>query len=117
MLLMNFLGGIATLEEDIVNLFVKIITMTFLFSTMKTIRIDRAQYKSIAKFFTEICVVACMYNFYENFNMLNSSLLSMSAYEIVFKSFFLNRNQFGMFLVVCLFFIELFFEPGTKENI
>lgn len=116
MLVTNTILGVKTLETDYINILVKFVTISMLFSTMKTIKIDKVQYKSIAKFFTTVCVVACFYNFYANFNMFNASLLSMNAYEFSFQSFFLNRNQFGMFLVVSLFFMELLFEPGDKKK-
>ena len=113
MLLSNRLLKIETNTQDYLNLMAKFLSITLLFSVMKTISVSWSDIKNFSKFMVWLSVVACVFNIIANRSSFNSSLFQMSAYQISFRSFFLNRNQFGMFLVVSLFFVELFFEKNN----
>lgn len=63
----------------------------------------------------DLAIIACIYNIVSNLSILTSGFAGVSSsYEIKLCSFFVNRNQFGMFLVVSIFLFEFAFSTNRS---
>lgn len=113
---MNLLAGRAVNAYDFINLSVKILSLIFLIDAVTERKIRSEQLTRYATCMTFLSAIACAYNALLNFyNITMVFTTSGSAYAANIMSFFLNRNQFGMFLVVA-FIVTDYAYIGRKSK-
>lgn len=99
--------------NDIINILAKVFNIFILFIVITKVRINKDHFIKFVKLVLFLGLISCIYNIVKNFDdMLNINNLA-SSYEAEFNSFFANRNQFGIFMVISM--ISTFFVLD-KEN-
>lgn len=94
-------------SQDFINLAAKMLCIFLFYEGAKNLSLSSAQLKQYARLMAGLSVVACLYNIFVNVSAIPAVFSSVSSsYLLSFKSFFLNRNQFGMFLVVSMVLTE-----------
>lgn len=99
---------------DFVNFIAKINGVYLFYILIGNVEFSELALKRYAKLMMILAIVACIYNIVFNFSTIVSGVAGISSYAIQFRSFFFNRNQFGMFLVVCIFLLEFVFSSNEK---
>lgn len=113
MLSVGWFSGISVNPLDYINQIIKLVMVCFLYLAVKPCNVERNSLIKFARYMVWLVWTACVYNLIANRSLMNVNLLYANAYEMSFKSFFYNRNQFGMFLVVGLFYVQICFEKTT----
>ena len=54
------------------------------------------------KYMIIFAIIACLYNIVKNWTLILNLTNITSSYQVDLKSFFPNRNQFGMFLFIAI---------------
>lgn len=90
-----------------------IFILSLLFNTLILIvaadkkKINKEEIIDFFKKFVFLGIISCIFNFIINYkNMLNLSSIT-SSYKAAFSSFFPNRNQFGLFLLLEIFSLSV----------
>lgn len=107
-LISNIFNGINTDYFDIISVFAKTISIFMFFSLTKRLIINSEAISKFHEYFLWFGLIACVYNLYINRSDLLNFFFISSSYELTFKSFFSNRNQFGSFLFICFTILELY---------
>lgn len=98
--------GIKINLNDYINAFAKALNFLLLFGVMSNVKVSKSQIKSFMLYMTVFAVIACIYNFVVNrsalLNFWSYTSSYSSSYELQFKSFFINRNQFGGLLFMSI---------------
>ena len=104
----NVLSGRGVNENDIINTLVKTVNIVFFVDAVAGKTIEREQLERYAKLIMGLSIAACFYNLFINMNSLGTALTNYgSPYGVNLKSFFINRNQFGMALVIWFIMTDL----------
>lgn len=114
-IIVDVIGGVKINSLDFVNMLAKSISIYLFYVLPKYLVFSRLALKKYAKLMINLAIIACIYNIVSNFSILTSGFVGVSSsYEIKLCSFFVNRNQFGMFLVVSIFLFEFAFSPNRS---
>lgn len=98
----NIILGLDTHMNDYINFIAKSINYYLLFGVMLNITVTENSVRQFMKGVVIFAIVASIYNLAINFDsILNVSNIT-SSYQVNFKSFFPNRNQFGMLLFISI---------------
>ncbi len=100
-MVINALSGRGINSYDLINISVKIGSLILFVDTVTRKTVSREKLSKYAKCMMLLSIIACIYNLGINsYGIVKALTTNGSAYAVNIKSFFLNRNQFGMFLVV-----------------
>lgn len=114
-IIIDLIGSVEINPLDFVNMIAKLISIYLFYFLPKCLVFSKAALKKYAKLMIDLAIIACIYNIVSNLSILTSGFAGISSsYEIKLCSFFVNRNQFGMFLVVSIFLIEFAFSPNRS---
>lgn len=113
MMSVGWIMGIDMNYLDYINQIIKLIMVALLYLAVKPCNVKKENLIKFAQYMVWLVWIACVYNLIANRSMINTNMLYMNAYDMSFKSFFYNRNQFGMFLVVGLFYVQVYFRKTT----
>lgn len=115
-MVINTFNGIEINSFDFINIVAKLINIYILYILPKCMLFSTYALKKYARLMVALAIIACGYNLISNLPILTSGFSSFSSsYEIKLCSFFINRNQFGMFLVVSIFLAELAFMGNNNK--
>ena len=114
-IIIDLIGCVEINPLDFVNMIAKLISIYLFYFLPKCLVFSREALKKYAKLMIDLAIIACIYNIVSNLSILTSGFAGISSsYDIKLCSFFVNRNQFGMFLVVSIFLIEFAFSPNRS---
>ena len=98
----NYIRWGAIIMNDMVHIASVIINVYFFVLCTKYFEIEKKDLMQFMKKIVILGVIASLYNVLMNItSMLNISNLT-SSYDVSFSSFFPNRNQFGIFLIIAV---------------
>lgn len=104
--------------RDIIDIGAKFCTITLLIIAFTSARIEKEELKKFFKFMVILGMIACLYNFIYYFSEIVGLLDIKNSYSVHIKSFFGNRNQFGLFLMmVTMSNFYLLVNEKNKNNI
>ncbi len=98
----NSLMGINTNYNDYINLIAKTVNYFLLFGIMLNVKTTKEYIIYFMKYMIIFAVIACLYNIVTNWTLILNLTNITSSYQVHLKSFFPNRNQFGMFLFIAI---------------
>ena len=98
----NSLLGINTNYNDYINLTAKTVNYFLLFGIMLNIKTTKENIIYFMKYMIIFAIIACLYNIVKNWTLILNLTNITSSYQVDLKSFFPNRNQFGMFLFIAI---------------
>jgi len=98
----NSLMGINTNYNDYINLIAKTVNYFFLFGIMLNVKTTKEYIIYFMKYMIIFAIIACLYNIVTNWTLILNLINITSSYQVDLKSFFPNRNQFGMFLFIAI---------------
>lgn len=101
---------------DLVSAVAKVLGVAFLAGFPARIAISRPHVEALLRIFLWIAAIAVLYNIVVNAASFSQVLTVSSGYELSFRSFFANRNQFGSFLFISLIAHFLYLQ-GRKLNL
>ncbi|PCD09418.1 hypothetical protein CMV16_03155 [Peribacillus simplex] len=96
------LTGIQINNFDLINVFVRFISILLFVCIPLQFSISRKGLDSFMYSILMLGLVACAYNMIVNFNGILSITNINNPYAVNFKSFFTNRNSFAQFLFFCI---------------
>lgn len=85
---------------EIIVIFSFVLNILFFIIGVKNIKVKKTEWLNFMKKMVLLGLFAMVVNFILNFKNINLLRNLHSSYELDFKSFFPNRNQYGMFLVI-----------------
>ncbi len=88
--------------RDFVSLVARAITMLIILAVFPMIRVRMERLAVFLGGFLVFALLACLYNLIANWGMLTMITSVASTYQLEFRSFFPNRNQFGAVLFLSL---------------
>lgn len=98
----NSLTGINTNYNDYINLTAKTVNFFLLFGIMLNKKTTKEKIIRFMDYMIVFGIIACLYNIAVNWNSILNLTNITSSYQVNIKSFFPNRNQFGMFLFITI---------------
>ncbi|WP_438477771.1 O-antigen ligase family protein [Streptococcus pluranimalium] len=100
--LLNFIAIYFTNDiidiQDIASMLAKYLSYFLFFLCLKNETLHSKDFMFFLKKFIILAIIACIYNLIANRSNFSQLVTINSSYEVNFKSFFGNRNQFGGFL-------------------
>ena len=109
-MIVNIINGIEINTFDFINIAAKSINIYILYFIPKYMIFSVSALQKYTRLMVALAIIACVYNLISNFSIITAGFSGFaSSYEVNLCSFFVNRNQFGMFLVVSIFLVELAF--------
>ncbi|MCR8871009.1 O-antigen ligase family protein [Peribacillus frigoritolerans] len=101
-LFVSSLTGIQINNFDLINVFVRFISILLFVCIPLQFSISKKGLDSFMYSILMLGLVACAYNMIVNFNGILSITNINNPYAVNFKSFFTNRNSFAQFLFFCI---------------
>lgn len=106
-LISNIYYGISTDGFDILNTLANFGTFFLFFSLPLTIKLKENDIDLFLKIFLCFSLISCLYNIVINLSSLEHIFSLTNSYDVAFKSFFSNRNQYGAFLFISITVLDL----------
>lgn len=100
--LINLLKGMEIKFNDIVNIGAITVNVTLFILLIGSIKLKEKDFITFMKMMLILAMVACAYNLFIIAESIPKLLDYKNGYNIILSSFFPNRNQFGLFLVVAI---------------
>lgn len=100
--LVNYLKGESIQNNDIFNMISVTINLFIYIFCLKYFVIDETDLIDFMKKIVYIGIIACAFNIVINGLSFFSITTVASSYSVSFSSFFPNRNQFGIFMLICI---------------
>lgn len=100
--------------RDIIDIGTKFCTITLLIISFTSLRIEKDELKNFFKFMIIIGIIACLYNLIYYSKEIVGLLDIKNSYSVHIKSFFANRNQYGLFLMMVI--MSNFYLLANEKN-
>ena len=100
--LINIIKGLQIQLNDIVNIFSVIINVILFIVLIPKIKLTEDGFINFMKLILGLAMASCVYNVFVLIDHIPVFFKGMNSYNINLDSFFQNRNQYGLFLVVAI---------------
>ena len=100
--LINLVKGINIKFNDIVNIGAMTVNVTLFILMIGKIKLEEKEFIMCMKLILSLALIACVYNLFIIVESIPQLLDYKNGYNIILSSFFPNRNQFGLFLVIAI---------------
>lgn len=112
----NIILGIETNYYDLLSIIFKCTNFFFLFCVTRELTISEANLKKFFKTIIIIGVIACLYNFVFCYKDILGIVSATSSYQVNIKSFFVDRNMFGDFMIISVLSCYYYFAKSDKKK-
>lgn len=89
-------------SEDLIALIAKVLGVVFLAGATSTVHLSPSSLGRFLRGILCVTAVAATYNLVANWSSFSTTTLVSSSYQLDYRGFFANRNQFGHFLFLSL---------------
>ena len=100
--IVNFLNFRSIEIKDIVNIVAVILnSYLYIYMALKS-EVTKEQFVNFMRKIVFLGMISCIYNIIVNFENVINIFNVKNSYELNLKSFFANRNQYGIFLIIVM---------------
>lgn len=101
--------------KDIANILVVAINIYIFVYIASKFEVTKEQFVDFMKKMIFLGIISCIFNLIVNFKSIINIFNVQSSYELNLKSFFANRNQYGIFLIIMLI-SNLYIIENTRKK-
>ena len=113
----NTIIGIDTNIYDLLSIIFKCTNFFFLFCIIKKLNVTESNLRRYFKIILVIGVISCLYNFIFCFKDILAIITATSSYQVNVKSFFVDRNMFGDFMIISTLSCYYYFSKSDNKKV
>ena len=98
----NYLRWDKIVIRDIANIFSVLVNIYIFIYLCSKFKITKEEFISFMKKMLILGLISCIYNIFANWSDILNIFNAKDSYSVSISSFFPNRNQYGLFMLICI---------------